>query len=241
MTALIRAEALKLRTVRSPYLFLVGMAAMVALVAAGVTAEAAAGASIHGTAMRMVVAIPGVVAGFFALVLGVLSVAGEFRHRTVVQTYLEAPRRSRVVAAKGAVHAIVGALYGLVAVAVAAATAAGVAATTGTEFPPNAFDVAHIAGVVFVSVLYGMFGVAIGALTRNQVAGVLVAVAGIQMSEQILGVIVPLTYLPTGASQILAGLAPAGEPAWLGALVLIGYVVAATAGALRFTVARDVT
>ena len=43
-----------------------------------------------------------------ALIIGILSFTGEYRHGTITDTFLTEPRRGRVIAAKAAVNAVLG-------------------------------------------------------------------------------------------------------------------------------------
>jgi ABC-2 type transport system permease protein len=93
--SLIGAEIRKLTTVPSPWLvFAFGQV----LVLVGVSGTLARGDTDH-TAVRGAVGHIGLVA-VVALVVGILCVAGEYRHRTIVDAYLTTPRRNRVILAK---------------------------------------------------------------------------------------------------------------------------------------------
>ncbi|MFV2173608.1 hypothetical protein ACFHW2_22420 [Actinomadura sp. LOL_016] len=74
--------------------------------------------------------------GYTAIVpaaVGTLATASEYRHRTADVTFLFAPRRGRVLAAKLLVHGTAGAGYGLVLASTAAAAFFGVAAAKGVD------------------------------------------------------------------------------------------------------------
>jgi ABC-2 type transport system permease protein len=92
MTGLIRAEALRLRTIRTYWLLATGAIALIA----GVVALTATATSFkHDTSpARSALAIAGL-AQTVALIAGVLSVTGEFRHKTITPAVLITPRRAR--------------------------------------------------------------------------------------------------------------------------------------------------
>lgn len=114
MTRLVRIELLKLRTTRLTYGLLALAAALTALDA--ILRAARAG---HGklaplstaTGLASVLTVTGF-AMIIACVLGVTVSSGEFRHQTATLTYLEFPRRSRVLVAKLIAAALVGLVFG---------------------------------------------------------------------------------------------------------------------------------
>jgi ABC-2 type transport system permease protein len=180
----------------------------------------------------------------FALVIGVLLVAGEYRHRTVTWSLLVTPRRSRVVAAKLVTCAVVGLVVGLVA---AVATGVTVLAATGlaTAGVPLA-----LLGSVVSTVLWTVFGGALGALVRNQTATVVAAFVWFFYAEWLLVALVPAVgrWTPTGATKALSGwtrdaMPVAGDllPGWAGGLVFLAYALAAAGVAVLTTARRDVT
>jgi ABC-2 type transport system permease protein len=104
----------------------------------------------------------------FAVVLGVVGGAGEFRHRTVTTTYLTAASRGAVLAAKTVVYAALGLLYGAVT---ALLCAAGAMLDSGADSFPGAADTLTIAAAGALGVVaWCVLGVGIGTLVTNQVA-----------------------------------------------------------------------
>jgi hypothetical protein len=125
MTTLIANELRKLRTIGGPWLLL---AAGPVLVIVGVAGDLAGGADLtQPQTASHAVAHAGVVS-LLALIFGITAVAGEYRHKTITDTYLATPRRGRVIAAKFAVYTAVGAVFGLM-LAVTAVIATAVAIT----------------------------------------------------------------------------------------------------------------
>src|SRR5688572_6083177 len=102
MPALIRTELLALRTIRTPRVVIAAtVVATVAICVTSVLDAGRQGAASIGTAGGMLGVLDATGKGsVVALLLGVLVVAGEFRHETVTTTFLQTPRRIRVLAAK---------------------------------------------------------------------------------------------------------------------------------------------
>ena len=179
------------------------------------------------------------------LALGIAAMANEYRHGTIAATFLVTPRRHGVVTAKLAVIGLTGVVVGAAAFTLTLAIAVPALSARGVH---------HLAGdtpwlllgTALATGLFGLLGVAVGALFRNTVVAVIGALAWSFVIEgAILQVVAPKLdkWLPTGAniavtrsSDVSAKLL---DP-WLAAAVLVGYAVVLAAVAIRFTVRRDV-
>ena len=87
--------------------------------------------SLSADSLPMLVGLPVTLLSGAALLLGILGMAGEFRHQTVTQTFLVTPDRGRVVAAKLVAYPLAGILLALTILAFTAAVAAGWLAAKG--------------------------------------------------------------------------------------------------------------
>src|SRR6266702_4790938 len=214
---LIRSEFRKLTSLRSPRLLL---AAGPLIVAAGITGLVESGGNVHDPATQRTALAHIGLAAILTLIFGILAVAGEYRHGTITDTFLSSPERGRVITAKLAVYALVGAVAGLVSAVVAVA----------------------------VNLAFAAIGVGLGALVRNVVAAVAAALAWIALIEGIAGQLLGsglARWMPFSASEALGGTSMLGSarllPQWGGALVLLGYAAAFAVAAAVTTLNRDVT
>lgn len=180
----------------------------------------------------------------FAMVVGVLLVAGEYRHRTITWALLVTPRRSRVVVAKLVTCGVVGLIMGLTA-----AVATGLTVFLATGLFTGGVPLALL-GSVLSTALWAVFGGALGALLRNQTAAAVVAFVWFFYAEWFLVAMVPSVgrWTPTGAAKAVSGwtrdtMPVAGEllPMWAGGLVFLAYALVAAGVAVTTTTRRDVT
>ncbi|MEV0288514.1 ABC transporter permease [Kribbella sp. NPDC050820] len=242
MTTLIANEIRKLRTVRGPWLLLAAGPVLVIVGVAGVVVD---GADVR----QPQTAIDAVAhAGFMSLltlVFGITAVAGEYRHRTITDTYLATPRRGRVIAAKFAVYTSAGAIVGLVlAITAVVATAVGVSANGGSLDLSNSDLWRTLAGGVAFNTAFAAIGVSLGALITNLAAAIAAALAWIALVEGLVAELIDALepWLPAAGGQALARLPGAPDISqWAGGLLLAGYALVFAAIALTTTVQRDVT
>ena len=246
MLPLIRSEFRKLSTVRGPWLLL---AAGPLLVVAGVTGLVQSGGDVHDPAVQSKALAHVALAALFTLIFGIFAVAGEYRHGTVTDTFLSAPGRGRVVAAKLAVYGSAGAVAGLVSAAVAVVVTAAWWSAKGGSFDLSvAGSWRTLAGGAAVNVAFAAIGVGVGALLRNLAVAIAAALAWIALVEGIAGQLAGAglaRWLPFSASQALGRANLTGTarllPQWGGGLVLAGYAIAFAAVATVTTLRRDVT
>jgi ABC-type transport system involved in multi-copper enzyme maturation permease subunit len=248
MNHLIRAELLKLRTTR---MFWANALAALVFVPLSV-ATSILGAGDPGPALTTSEGLRNVISAGSAgslviLVLGVLVMAGEFRHNTATSTFLVSPRRSHVVLAKLIAASVVGLVLALAASVLTLAVALPWLASKGIDVDVLSGDIAGVLlGGIAATILFALVGVGVGSMVRNQTAAVAGAVAWVIVVEGLLVSFTPDVgrWLPGGASSALSGVAVANGgllPMWGAALLLTLYGLAFAAAGIRFVLRRDVT
>ena len=170
MSTLLKAELLKLRTTRT---FVALVAAALALSLLVVVLTSLLGDNFSERDVKSLFTTD--FTALFILLLGVMGMAGEWRHRTITGTVLAAPHRLRLLGAKVIAYAAAGALLSLIVTLTIMVVGTIILATRGepTAGLPDLLDV--LWRNLLVAALLGALGVGIGGLVRNQV----VAIVGI--------------------------------------------------------------
>ena len=245
------AEGRRLRATRSTgWAVLATLAMAVLLAVANVLLAGRDGnPALRPDTLEHVLRAPGQVLGFAMLVVGVLAAAGEYRHGTVVTSLLAQPHRARWAAVKAVAVARLGAVAGVLAMAVSVAVAVPLLVSRhapGADL--GALPLAAVS-VVLVGAGYGVIGVALGLLLRNQTAALTTALVWQFVVEGALPAILRtpgmVRYLPGGAADSLVRL---GDPTasdllvpWAGAALFTAYALALLGLAVVVAVPRDVT
>ena len=265
----LRAEYRKLVTTRTWWVLLASMAAYMVFIAAvmafaltldpqstDVTTDMPTGLDDRTVAITIYTLAASL--GFvFPLMVGVLSVTGEFRHRTITPTLLAEPNRTRLIAAKLLASVPLGLLFGVVGAA--STTGAGAIVLALTDHPTLLAD-GQVLGVVARTALaltvWCVLGVGLGCVLTNQVLAIVAVLAFTQFVEPLarllFGQVEALSsvgsYLPGAAGEAISGgsfytQAGAGDllPGWGGALVLIGYALAFALIGRLTTFRRDIS
>jgi hypothetical protein len=246
MSTLIRTELLALRTTRLPWALLAGPILLTAWLAVTAVLEAGTnGAPSIGTAGAMLAVLDATGSGrLVILLLGVLAVTAEFRHGTVTATFLHTPRRVRVLAAKAAAIVVVAAVAAAAAFTVAVAVGLATGALPAALLNPDV--VLHVAGLLLAYPLYGVIGVAAGALIVYQPVAVLLPLAWVLYLENFTLSLAPQAVFPWSLNGVTAALAHSGTvpdvlPVAVGGTVLAAYTLLLFfLGAARLT-RRDIT
>jgi ABC-2 type transport system permease protein len=168
------------------------------------------------------------------LVAGIVSMAGEWRWGQVTQSLLTTPRRAHLVVAKVAVNVGVGAVFGLAAGVAALLAAMGWYRANDLSLPLDRAAVwLTLLGCLAVSMVFGVLGVAVGAIVRNVVAAVVGGLAWQVLVEPALFAAAPSVFrwLPGMASftlrrQPAEGLLTMGPAVSVLVVVLVGAVAA---------------
>jgi hypothetical protein len=245
MPAMVRTEWLALRTIRTPW-FLAAATVLVTVVLAltPVIDSGKNGAASIGTSAAMLAVLDAIAWGSVGvLLLGVLTVTSEFRHGIATVTFLQTPRRQRVLAAKAMTVIVVGS--GLAVVNLAVALTVGLP-TGAVQLPILNGDVLlHVLGLMLAYPLYGALGVGIGALLIYQPVAVVLPIAWLLL-EHVLADNLPRTARPWSLSAVTSALANAGMveavlPVLAGGLALLGYAVLLLSLGTARVVRRDIT
>lgn len=246
MIALARIEMRKLTTTPALYVAAGIIAVLtVASVAAGIMLAGYHGTPALGSEPNVTKTLSiAALSSMIMLVLGVLATAGEFRHRTAMWTFLAEPRRGRVLAAKLVTLAALGTVVGALAFGLALAIALPWYAAKGVHTLPVPLTSLWI-GAALSGACYGLFGAALGALTRNTVGAILGGLAWVQIVE--VGLLQHFwpalaKWLPTGAAVAVttpAGQAPGLLSPGVAALVLTGWALALALVAARVSLRRE--
>jgi hypothetical protein len=241
VSALLHAELLKLRTTRT-FVALGGAALGLSLLVVVLTALL--GTSFTEKEVRELFTAD--FTGLFILMLGVIGMAGEWRHRTITSTILAAPDRLRLLAAKTLSYALAGALLSLIVTAAIMAVGTLILSSRGEP----TIGISQLTDVLWrnllVAALLGGLGVCIGALVRNQivaVVGVLVFAFVLEPAIMALasdvGRFGPTVAAPNGILEVQ----PFGNSELLApgiaALVMVGWVALGFAAAATLLRQRD--
>ena len=242
MTGQLRSELLKQRSTQTALYLFLAMAGLVAL-AVALHLLALGKTQLATNAHQLEVFQIGTRAGMlFAAIAGALAITAEFRYGTIRPTFLVEPRRSPVLAAKLAIGALTGLVYGLLAEGLMASFAAIGFSLRGIPNQLTGSDYTRILlGGAAAAALWAILGVGVGALVRNQVATLVGLCAWMFLVESVSEGFVPnaARLMPGGAGLSLAG----NEhklSLGLALLLLITYTAAAATAGWVTTLRRDV-
>jgi ABC-type transport system involved in multi-copper enzyme maturation permease subunit len=249
VTNLVRAELLKVRTVRSWWVYL-GVIVLFSGIA--VAADTGSTADVERSLVSFQVGLVQTagIATLFAILLGITMVTTEFRHGTVTPAFLIEPRRERVLGAKAVAATIVAVFFNVLALVVIAAVGLTWLSIVGADIHLVDGEIGKAAAETFLtSVLWAWMGIAIGSIVHSQVGALVGTLVWIFVLENLLWGLFALldvdgavSYLPfraldaadgTGGEQLLS-YGP-------GIAVSLGWIAIIAAAGLVRTQRRDIT
>jgi ABC-2 type transport system permease protein len=267
MIRFVAAELVKLRTTRLWWGLLLGLVLLSMALGALQAAVAGADADGDGTGGPLL-SDPGTIRGsytaglgvayLFTLALGVIAMAGEYRHGTMSSTVLAAPVRVKTVLAKLFALIGAGAGYGVATVLASIAGGAIVFGLRDADLWRSDAGLPRAMALAVVAVaLWALIGLGVGTLIRNQVVALFVAIGFGWIVEPLVGlalryfdVAYVAKFLPTQAtSAIVQPAQPEGTgdldltllPWWGGILVLLAYALVSAGIGAALTLRRDIT
>ena len=198
-----------------------------------------------------------------ALVLGILAMGSEYRHKTLTATFLAEPRRGRVVVSKILGLSVVVVLNGLAHLLGAVVAGGALLLAAGVPPFPDAVDLLGVMlRLLLVLVLWGLMGLGLGVLIPNQVVALFVGVAFAFLIEPLLSFGITFVdaladaarFFPSQAStaalSVFQGVDPAAAETlgfnpdqlewWVASLALLAYAGVMTAIGWVLTRVRDV-
>ena len=241
MTALVRAEWTKLFTTRTWLGMLLGACALAGGFAALFSGLAGQDGDdgippLDDPDFAELVFSVAAQANVFLLILGIIGMTQEYRHRTATPTFLTTPRRGRVISAKMLAYAAVAVPMALLVLVVNVVVVLIYAGARG-HAPSVADNLRTLGASGLVLVVFTVIGVGLGALVRSQVGAIVGALVYLNVIEPIISSIPAIAgaykWLPGGAVQAITSdfQAPDLLQPWQGTILLIAYgVVAALIG-----------
>lgn len=192
----------------------------------------------------------------FPVIIGVLSLTGEFRHKTITVTLLGTPSRGKLVVAKMLGGIPMGLMYGIAGTAASVGAGAIVLAATGADPLLGAATTWAVIGrSVLAMTLWLLLGVGLGALIPNQVAAIVTLLVFTQFIEPIARMALPQVswgeniaqFLPGNVGDSVAGgsfYASMGStllPLWGATLLLLGYGIVFAVIGRYTTLTKDIS
>ncbi|MBF0723361.1 ABC transporter permease [Sanguibacter inulinus] len=272
MNVALRSEYRKFVTTRLWWVLLLVMAAYMAFIGiflgwsigagtAGLAVESSSPGADLASPDSVRSSVYGTAAAFgyvFPVIIGALSMTGEYRHQTITPTFLASPSRTRVLVAKMIAALPIGIVYGTVAtLATVGAGAAGLALGGSATLLGDGETWTLVARSVLALTVWAPVGVALGSILTNQVLAIIVILVYTQFLEAVLrlgltqvgdvGASVA-SYLPGAAGEAITGgsvFSSAGIadvlPWGAGLAVLAGYALVLAAVGSLTTLRRDVS
>jgi hypothetical protein len=236
----LRAELLKIRSTKTTVGLLIGLIAL-SLLFIILTCTLSPANQVFTQQDQVGLLDFGSIAGVFAALSGIMLLTSEYRFGTIRPTFLFNPSRSRLFASKVMAGALAGLVFGIISEGLVFCVGLLILKARGIPIVLSGSNMAVlIVGAIVGTALWGVIGVGLGAILRNQVGSVIALLAWGFVVENLVFGLVPAVgrYLPVHAGDAALGVTTAHYLSGsIGALVLIAWTVA-LAG-IGFSVLRN--
>jgi ABC-2 type transport system permease protein len=250
MIRLVRAEFLKVRTTQVWFWLLMAALALSALL---VIAPLASG-DINSQQDAAQMFANASTAYIVVFVLGVLGVTTEFRYQTITASVLTTPSRWALVTAKMITFALLGGGFAAACVILQLAIGLPWLATKHLGVSPASADMPRALLAVFaILALFGIVGLGVGALLRNQIVAVVVGIIFLAALQNIVLAIPKVRsvwpYLPGGATTSISAIDQSSVdfngvhllPVWGAVVVLLLWAFVPAVIGAAYSMNRDIT
>ncbi len=230
-----RAELTKLRTTRTTR-WLWAIAIVVIVVGNYSTVSSVDPSELTGHVRDQTFHLVGAVnLTLIALLVGVRSITDEYRYDTISWTILTQPHRRAALAVKAVAAGLLGLLIGLTAELIGFAVAVVTVNGRGGALDIDVGDAGAIVGLTLSAGMLAVVGVAIGALIRNQLIAVALALVWMLAVENVGAAVLGgvAEYLPGQAARSLGAAGESGSSPLVAGVFLSAYVLVLLAVAAR--------
>jgi len=244
VTAQLLSELRKMRSTRTNLGLLIGMVLLLLLTVL-LNGLIPGAAELHTVVNQYAFLSAGTAGALFASLIGVMAITSEYRHGTIRPTFVVAPRRIHVIAAKVVASLVMGVAFGLVAIGLSLGVGYAILSGRGITPALSHGDVLWLVfGTPLMTAAWAAIGLGVGAVVRNQVFAVIGLIIWAMVIDNLLRALVPSIggYTPVGASAaIISDPADYVLSAPVGGLLLLAYVCVLVAAGAAFVDRRDVT
>jgi len=239
----VRAELLKIRSTRTTIGLLLGMI-LLALIFIILTCTLSPTNQIFTEQDQVGLLSFGSIAGVFSALAGIMLVTSEYRFGTMRPTFLFNPNRSRLFASKAFAGLLAGLVFGVIAEGLTFAIGLAILEGRHVHIALSGSNMTMlIVGSVVSTALWGIIGVGLGAIIRNQVGAVIALLAfGFVVENLVFGLLPSVgRFLPVHAGNSMIGFT--GQhylSGTIGTLVLVAWTVVLAGAGLAAIKGRDV-
>lgn len=239
----LRAELLKIRSTRTTIGLLVGLIVL-ALLFTILTCTLSPMSQLLTVQNQLSLLSFGSIAGVFSALAGIMLFTSEYRFGTIRPTFLFSPSRNRLIVTKVFAGALSGLIFGVIGEGLVFSIGMMILKIRGVSIVMSGANITELlVGAVVGTALWGVIGVAIGAIVPNQVGAVISLLAwGFVVENLVFGFLPEFgRFLPVHVADSMMGqIEPKLLPGDVGTIILIGWCLGLAGVGVVLLKRRDV-